>query len=41
MSIFEAHRIAREFETDNPQKPLDYIRERQIWGQDAYPSLSA
>jgi dimethylamine/trimethylamine dehydrogenase len=39
MSIFEGHRIAREFESANPQKPLDYIRERQIWGQDAYPSL--
>ena len=41
MSIFEAHRMAREFETANPQKPLDYIRERQIWGQEAYPSLDA
>jgi dimethylamine/trimethylamine dehydrogenase len=41
LSVFEAHRMAREFETENPQKPLDFIRERQIWGQDAYPKPGA
>ena len=32
-AIFDGHRLAREFESDNPQQPLPYIRERPIWGQ--------
>ena len=39
-TIFDAHRLAREFESDNPQIPLPYIRERQIWGQKTYPELN-
>ena len=39
-TIFDAHRLAREFESDNPQIPLPYIRERQIWGQKVYPELN-
>ena len=39
-TIFDAHRLAREFESDNPQIPLPYIRERQIWGQKIYPELN-
>jgi len=40
-AIFEGHRIAREFESPNPMKPLPYIRERTIWGQETMPRLSA
>lgn len=29
-TIFQAHRLAREFDTDNPTVPLPYIRERQL-----------
>jgi dimethylamine/trimethylamine dehydrogenase len=38
-AIFEGHRIARELESANPQRPLPYIRERQIWGQENMPKL--
>ncbi len=36
-TIFDAHRLAREFESEDPQHPLPFIRERQIWGQETYP----
>ena len=39
LSVFEAHRMAREFESDNPQYPLPFIREKHIWGSPTYPSL--
>ena len=39
-AVFEGHRIAREFESPNPQRPMPYIRERQIWGQENMPKLS-
>ena len=32
-AIFDGHRLAREFESDNPQQPLPYLRERPVWGQ--------
>ena len=35
--IFEGHRIAREFESANPQRPLPYLRERMVWGRDNLP----
>ncbi len=31
--VFDGHRLAREFESDNPQRPLPFIRERYIQGQ--------
>jgi dimethylamine/trimethylamine dehydrogenase len=31
--IFDGHRLAREFESDNPARPLPFIRERHIQGQ--------
>ncbi len=40
-AVFDGHRIAREFESENPQYPLPWIRERQIWGGQTYPSLPA
>jgi dimethylamine/trimethylamine dehydrogenase len=30
-AIYEGHRIAREFESPNPQRPLPYKRERLLW----------
>jgi dimethylamine/trimethylamine dehydrogenase len=38
-AIFDGHRLAREFESDNPQFPLPWIRERQLWGAETYPKL--
>jgi dimethylamine/trimethylamine dehydrogenase len=39
-AIFDGHRIAREFESPNPQFAQPWIRERQIWGHETYPKLS-
>ncbi|MEA2780653.1 MAG: dimethylamine/trimethylamine dehydrogenase [Rhodospirillaceae bacterium] len=38
-AIFDGHRIAREFESPNPERPKAIIRERQIWGDAVYPKL--
>ena len=38
-AIFDGHRIAREFESANPERPKAIIRERQIWGNETYPKL--
>ena len=38
-AIFDGHRIAREFESDNPERPRAIIRERQIWGHEDFPKL--
>ena len=38
-AIFDGHRIAREFESADPERPKAMIRERQIWGQEVYPKL--
>ena len=40
LCIWEGHRIAREFESPDPQKPLPYIRERRIWGDNTMPALA-
>jgi dimethylamine/trimethylamine dehydrogenase len=39
LSVFEGHRLAREFESKNPQYPLPFIREQHIWGGETYPKL--
>ncbi|MBT5778510.1 MAG: FAD-dependent oxidoreductase, partial [Rhodospirillaceae bacterium] len=39
-AIFDGHRLAREFESDNPQFAQPWIRERQIWGSETYPKLN-
>src|SRR5437899_262035 len=31
-AIFDGHRIAREFESVDPERPRAIIRERQVWG---------
>ncbi|MGE3875993.1 MAG: FAD-dependent oxidoreductase [Parvibaculaceae bacterium] len=38
-AIFDGHRIAREFESVNPERPRAIIRERQIWGHETFPKL--
>ena len=38
-AIFDGHRIAREFESPNPERPLAIIRERQIFGHEVFPKL--
>ena len=30
-AIFDAHRLAREFDSPHPERPLPWIRERRIW----------
>ena len=40
LSVFEGHRLAREFESKNPQYPLPFIREQHIWGGETYPKLA-
>ena len=40
-AIFDGHRIAREFESDDPQQPLPWIRERQVWGHETFPKRVA
>ena len=39
LSVFEGHRMAREFESKNPQQALPFIREQHIWGGETYPKL--
>ena len=36
-AVFDGHRVGREFESPNAERPLSIIRERRIWGQQAYP----
>ncbi len=38
-AIFDAHRLAREFDSPHPQYPLPWIRERQISGAETFPRL--
>ncbi|MBV9523173.1 MAG: FAD-dependent oxidoreductase [Alphaproteobacteria bacterium] len=38
-AIFDGHRIAREFEQPDPERPKAIIRERQIWGHPVFPKL--
>jgi dimethylamine/trimethylamine dehydrogenase len=38
-AVFDGHRLGREFDSANPQQPLPFIRERQLWGQETIPKL--
>ncbi len=31
-SVFQAHRLAREIDSEDPMNPLPFIRERRLWG---------
>jgi dimethylamine/trimethylamine dehydrogenase len=38
-AIWDAHRLAREFDSPHPAYPLPWIRERQLWGDPTVPKL--
>jgi dimethylamine/trimethylamine dehydrogenase len=38
-AIWDAHRLAREFDSPHPAYPLPWIRERQLWGAGTIPAL--
>ena len=38
-AIFDGHRIAREFESPNPERPRTIIRERQVWSHEVFPKI--
>jgi dimethylamine/trimethylamine dehydrogenase len=38
-AIWDAHRLAREFDSPHPAYPLPWIRERQLWGGETIPRL--
>jgi dimethylamine/trimethylamine dehydrogenase len=38
-AIWDAHRLAREFDSPHPAQPLPWIRERQLWGSQTVPKL--
>ncbi len=38
-ALWDAHRLAREFDSPHPAYPLPWIRERQLWGGPTVPSL--
>jgi len=38
-AIWDAHRLAREFDSPHPAYPLPWIRERQLWGSPTIPRL--
>jgi dimethylamine/trimethylamine dehydrogenase len=38
-AIWDAHRLAREFDSPHPAQPLPWIRERQLWGSPTVPKL--
>jgi hypothetical protein len=39
-AMWDAHRLAREFDSPHPAYPLPWIRERQLWGGDTVPKLA-
>jgi dimethylamine/trimethylamine dehydrogenase len=38
-ALWDAHRLAREFDSPHPAQPLPWIRERQLWGGETVPKL--
>jgi dimethylamine/trimethylamine dehydrogenase len=38
-AMWDAHRLAREFDGPHPAYPLPWIRERQLWGSPTVPRL--
>jgi dimethylamine/trimethylamine dehydrogenase len=38
-AVFDGHRIGREIDQEDPERPLAIIRERAIWGQPVIPKL--
>jgi dimethylamine/trimethylamine dehydrogenase len=38
-AVFYGHRLAREMDGPNPQRPQPYVRERQFWRHETFPKL--
>ncbi len=38
-AVFDGHRLAREFDDPDPERPRAIIRERQLWGGEFFPKL--
>jgi dimethylamine/trimethylamine dehydrogenase len=38
-AIFDGHRVGREIDSADPQRPRAFIRERQLWGGEVFPKL--
>ena len=38
-AVFDGHRMGREIDSPDPQRPRAIIRERQIWGGETWPKL--
>ena len=38
-ALWDAHRLAREFDSPHPAYPLPWIRERPLWGSATVPRL--
>jgi dimethylamine/trimethylamine dehydrogenase len=37
--VFDGHRLAREFDDPNPERPRAILRERPLWGGEIVPKL--
>jgi hypothetical protein len=37
-AVWDAHHLAREFDSPRPAYPLPWIRERQLWGGETVPA---
>jgi len=38
-AVFDGHRLAREFDGPNPERPRTILRERPLWGGEIFPKL--
>jgi dimethylamine/trimethylamine dehydrogenase len=38
-AVFDGHRMGREIDSPDPQRPRAIIRERRIWGGEVWPKL--
>jgi dimethylamine/trimethylamine dehydrogenase len=38
-AVFDGHRLAREFDDSDPERPRAIIRERPLWGARTFPEL--
>jgi dimethylamine/trimethylamine dehydrogenase len=38
-AVFDGHRLAREFDDGDPERPRAIIRERPLWGGETFPKL--
>lgn len=39
-AVFDGHRMGREIDSQDPQRPRAIIRERRIWGGETWPKLN-